>query len=115
MQSVIPKKIQNEQKVVQIMINKYCQGNHEANKLGLCDSCINLLDYCNQRLLKCVFAEKKPFCSKCPIHCYKRDMREEIKAVMKYSGPKMIFSHPILAIGHLLTKFKKFDDPRFKN
>jgi hypothetical protein len=29
-------------------------------------------------------------------------MRELIKKVMKYSGPKMIFHHPILAIKHLI-------------
>jgi hypothetical protein len=42
-------------------------------------------------------------------------MREKIKEVMKYSGPRMIYTNPILAVGHLLTKYKKFEDPRIIN
>ena len=29
-------------------------------------------------------------------------MREKIKDVMKWAGPRMIFTHPALAIGHVL-------------
>ncbi len=43
------------------------------------------------------------FCSKCPIHCYKPKMREHIREVMRYSGPRMIFYHPIIAIKHMLS------------
>ena len=36
-------------------------------------------------------------------------MREKIKAVMKYSGPRMLFTHPIFAISHVvqMIKYKK--------
>jgi hypothetical protein len=29
-------------------------------------------------------------------------MREKIKEVMRFSGPRMIFCHPIMAIRHLI-------------
>ena len=28
-------------------------------------------------------------------------MREKIKDVMKWSGPRMIFTHPVFAMGHV--------------
>jgi hypothetical protein len=31
-------------------------------------------------------------------------MREKIKTVMRFAGPKMIFRHPILGIRHLIDK-----------
>ena len=43
----------------------------------------------------------------CPIHCYKPDRREQVKSVMKYSGPRMIFKHPIFAIRHIIDGYKK--------
>ena len=61
------------------------------------------------RLSKCPFKVNKKFCSFCKIHCYKPEMRERIKAVMKYSGPRMLFTHPIFAVSHVLQmiKYKK--------
>jgi hypothetical protein len=29
-------------------------------------------------------------------------MREKIRAVMKYAGPRMMVRHPLLAVGHLV-------------
>ena len=35
-------------------------------------------------------------------------MRAKIKQVMRYSGPRMIFSHPIIAMKHVIeTKREK--------
>ena len=45
----------------------------------------------------------KPKCSQCTMHCYKPVMREKIKAVMRYSGPRMLYRHPILTGKHYLT------------
>lgn len=33
-------------------------------------------------------------------------MREKIKKVMRYSGPRMLFSHPIYAISHAVSTIK---------
>jgi hypothetical protein len=32
-------------------------------------------------------------------------MRERIKQVMRYSGPKMTFRHPILALFHVIDSY----------
>lgn len=99
---------ERELKVVTLMIEKYCKGNHKTQKHELCKDCRELLDYVKLRREKCPHGENKPFCSNCPIHCYKPDMRERIRAVMRYSGPRIVFSHPILAMRHLIeTKRQK--------
>jgi predicted amidophosphoribosyltransferase len=95
--------MEQEIKTVELMIDLYCHGHHGSTE-NLCPECRELLDHVKKRLEKCPLKENKPTCSKCPIHCYKPDMREKIKAVMKYSGPRMIYRHPILTARHYLTK-----------
>jgi hypothetical protein len=34
-------------------------------------------------------------------------MREKIREVMKFSGPRMIFHHPIMAIKHVIETKKE--------
>ena len=43
-------------------------------------------------------------CKNCPVHCYKPEMREQIRIVMRWAGPRMLFYKPIAAIKHLLGK-----------
>lgn len=95
--------MEREFKTVAFMINIFCHGQH-GRKEGLCPECTELLDYVAVRLEKCPFRENKPKCSKCPVHCYKKDMREKIKAVMKYSGPRMLYRHPVLTGRHFLSQ-----------
>ena len=38
---------------------------------------------------------------KCPVHCYEAAMRERVRQVMRYAGPRMLLRHPILALLHL--------------
>ena len=83
------------------MIEIYCRGHHQARE-SLCDECRELLEYARKRLEKCPH-ETKPKCSDCKIHCYEINRRNRIKEVMKYSGPRMLMKHPILAVKH----FKK--------
>jgi hypothetical protein len=52
------------------------------------------------------YQEGKPTCAKCPIHCYKPAMKERIRDVMRYAGPRMLRRHPVLAIRHLLNGLK---------
>lgn len=96
-----------EKKLIPVMIKKYCRGNHHTK--CICDSCKELTEYALYRLDKCPFKVNKKFCSFCKIHCYKEDMREKIKKVMKYSGPRMLLTHPIFAISHVIQmiKYKK--------
>jgi hypothetical protein len=98
-------RIEREIKTVGIMIDMYCRHHHGADQL--CESCRELSGYARQRALKCPFGEDKPVCSKCRIHCYKADMKAKIKEVMKFSGPRMVHSHPILAVRHLMAARKE--------
>lgn len=88
------------------MITIYCKAHHKK-KGKLCADCQELLDYALLKLKNCPNLKNKPTCEKCPIHCYTPDKREEIKKVMRYAGPRMIWKHPILAIAHLFARFKK--------
>ena len=103
-------KIQQEHATVQIMIEKYCRAHHHPSR-DLCPECHTLLDYSHQRLRQCRYGNKKPSCSRCPVHCYRPDMRKRIRTAMRYSGPRMLFSHPKLAVHHLMTHFKKPKHP----
>lgn len=61
-----------------------------------------LLGYVKKRLNACPFKDEKSFCSSCKIHCYKQDKRDEIKKVMTYVGPRLIYLRPKLFFCHLL-------------
>ena len=58
--------------------------------------------YAMDKINKCPMMKTKTFCSQCKIHCYQKEKQQQIKKVMRYSGPRMIFYHPILAIKHAL-------------
>ncbi|HSJ58193.1 MAG TPA: nitrous oxide-stimulated promoter family protein [Anaerolineae bacterium] len=94
-------RIERERRTVEAMIALYCHGEH-GTQGELCDECSALDVYARQRLEKCPFREAKTTCAKCPIHCYRPEMRERVRAVMRYAGPRMIYRHPVLAILHLL-------------
>lgn len=97
-------RIDREKHTVTKMVEIYCK--YSEHNQTLCNECNLLLEYAHQRLSYCKFGEKKPTCRKCPIHCYKPDMREKMRAVMRFAGPRMIFFHPIMAIRHILTERK---------
>lgn len=95
----ITRKIEHERRVVRDMITLYCRKNHNTKQL--CEQCSQLAAYADERTLKCPHMAEKSFCSQCKTHCYKPEMREKIRKVMRYSGPRMIFHHPIAALRHL--------------
>ena len=98
-------KRQREKEAVSRMIRLYCRKKHGSREL--CPECTALDAYARLRSDKCPFMETKTFCSNCRVHCYKKDMREKIRAVMRFSGPRMIFHHPIMAIRHVLETKKE--------
>ena len=93
-------KRQREKEIVGLMIGLYCRKKHGGN--SLCPECAALEAYAKQRIDQCRFMETKTFCSSCKVHCYKPDMREKIRLVMRFAGPRMIFYHPIMAIRHII-------------
>lgn len=94
-------KLEQERKIVSLMIKLYYKKhpNEQEEK--------ELLTYVYLRLSKCPFKDNKTFCSNCKVHCYKPDMREKIKKVMRYSGPRMLIYHPLLAIKHVRETIKE--------
>ena len=94
-----------EKQTVAQMIAIFCQANH-APPRELCPKCEELLDYAICRLDRCRFGSEKPTCAKCPVHCYKPAFRDQIRAVMRFAGPRMILRHPASAVGHLIDKIK---------
>ena len=97
---------EQEKKVVGEMISLYCRKNHHPDG-DFCDSCRELRNYAWQRVDHCPFMENKTFCSNCRVHCYKPEMREKIREVMRFSGPRMLLYHPLLAIFHLVLTLKE--------
>jgi len=98
-------RIARESRTVAVMIGLHCRGQHGSGRL--CDECGELLAYANERLEECPFQEGKTTCAKCPVHCFQPAMRDKIKAVMRYSGPRMLRTHPILAMRHFLDRSRK--------
>ncbi|MGD9567010.1 MAG: nitrous oxide-stimulated promoter family protein [Sedimentibacter sp.] len=88
---------------VTAMIKIYCNGNHGRKEL--CDDCLELAQYAKNRVENCIFDDKKPVCGKCTVHCYKPEMREKIRTVMRYSGPKMLYKHPVMLVKYVKDKF----------
>ena len=97
----LSKKREREKAVVSLMIKLYCKKKHKT-KGCLCEECAALDTYAKLRSDKCPFMETKTFCSNCKVHCYKPEMREKIRRVMRFSGPRMIWYHPILAVRHVI-------------
>jgi hypothetical protein len=106
-------RMQREARTIEAMIHFYCH-DHHASQGGLCDGCDELLAYALLRLEKCPFQEGKTTCAKCPIHCYTPAMREQVRDVMRYAGPRMVFRHPILTLYHFLDRRREepLSDPR---
>lgn len=108
-------KREREKRLVWQMVVLYCRKNHGGKTL--CTDCRELSEYACSRSDKCPFMENKTFCSNCRVHCYKPQMREKIRAVMRFSGPRMIFHHPITAMRHVIEvkREKKRQERELRN
>ncbi len=99
-------KMERERETLRLMMGLYCRDRHGAAD-ALCAECGELFEYARKRLATCPFRKNKPTCSECPVHCYRPDMREKVKTVMQYAGPRMIYRHPVLTIRHYWRKAAK--------
>jgi len=79
-------RIRREKKTIDVMIRMYCRTHHGAPIL--CDECSGLLSYAPRKI------------------CYSRTMREDVRRVMRFSGPRMPAAHPLLSILHMLDPFR---------
>ena len=95
-------KREKEKEVATLMIDLYAKKNPALQK-----ECAELKEYAFKRVDLCPFMENKTFCSNCKVHCYEKEKRKMIKEVMRYSGPRMLLHHPLLAIRHLIESKKE--------
>lgn len=96
-------RMRRESRTITAMILIYCHDHHSTRGRDLCSQCKELNDYCQLRLEKCRYQEKKTTCLNCPTHCYKKDRKEQVRRVMRYSGPKMTARHPYQALMHIVV------------
>lgn len=87
------------------MAGIYCHGHRHISENGLCKECSEAITYALERTKRCPH-EHKGTCDTCTIQCYKPAMRAEIRKIMAYSGPRMLFRHPAMAIRHLVKKHR---------
>ena len=99
----MPSRIEQEKQTVERMVRLYCR-KKEGNK-QLCPRCEELLGYARIRLSRCPFGENKSTCRQCSIHCYKPEMKERMRKVMRYAGPRMLLYHPVAALCHLWQEY----------
>jgi hypothetical protein len=88
------------------MVRIYCRDHHRPAN-NLCPECEQFLSYANLRLERCHFGVEKPTCAKCPVHCYQRERREQVRVIMRYAGPRMMWEHPIMSLHHWLDGLRK--------
>lgn len=98
-------KREREKAMVSEMIALYCKKKHGGKEL--CPECAALDAYARLRSDKCPFMETKTFCSNCKVHCYQPEMRARIRAVMRFSGPRMLFRHPGAALRHRIETIRE--------
>ena len=103
-------RLERERRTIAAMVRIHCRDRH-GTRDGICAECQALVDYAGKRLRVCPFHEDKPVCNKCAVHCYAPALRERVREVMRYAGPRMLCRHPWLAVLHLLDTLRPAPEP----
>ncbi|MEI7880596.1 MAG: nitrous oxide-stimulated promoter family protein [bacterium] len=106
-------RFEREKTTLKTMIALYCRDHHKPSA-ELCADCEGLQEYALARLERCKYGPDKPKCSACETHCYKPAMRDAVRAVMRYAGPRMLVRHPALALGHTVDGLLHRPKPKGK-
>jgi hypothetical protein len=101
-------------KILTNFVRVYCGAKHEARtrevaglsaesgeEILLCWECAGVLEHAMEKRLNCPL-EPKPSCRKCHIHCYGKDYRARIRAIMAFSGRRMILRGRLDFLCHYL-------------
>lgn len=96
--------LREEAETLRAMTGLYCRDRHgTSGRPGeLCPGCEAFLAYALKRLACCPYGAKKPVCAKCRIHCYRAAEKADARRIMAYAGPRLMLSHPILTVKHLI-------------
>ncbi len=95
-----------ESEMVSEMIGLYCRAHHGSAGGGLCPECAALARYARARSERCPRMAEKTFCSSCPHPCYAPAMRQRIREVMRWAGPRMLLRHPVWALRHIANTLR---------
>ena len=97
-----PRKNKNCFKISQEISNTLNKNNISNKIFNIYDMNIEYCTACGfcEKTGFCKFKDEKTSCRRCPIHCYKKDMKQKVKEVMKFSGPRLILYRPVEFIKH---------------
>jgi len=95
-------RIEREKQTVCKMIELYCRHHLKQNRMP--DEYQHLAEFACRRLDHCKYGEQKTACKNCPTHCYAPKEREQIREIIRWAGPRMLFYSPVEAIKHFLYK-----------
>lgn len=93
---------QKERMLFEMMTKIYCKGQRHNTHGTLCAPCEEMVSYAMERMAHCPHGSNKPSCSHCTIHCFHPGFRIRVKAMMRYSGPRMLLYAPKAALQHFL-------------
>lgn len=95
-------RLREEAETIRVMTGEYCAHFHGTDGKNLCPACREFLAYALKRLACCPYGGEKPVCGKCKIHGYKPAERETARRIMRWAGPRLMWTHPKMAFIHLL-------------
>ncbi len=113
------RKLRHDLRVLAKFVTYYCQHQHQAaarspvhlkpdeidamlgGPVDLCPDCHKLLLHACVKRSHCPM-DPKPACKHCPSHCYHPTYQQKMRAVMKFSGQRMVLSGRIDYLLHLL-------------
>ena len=101
--TIFTDRMYREAETIKVMVGIYCR-HHHGRSVAECSQCSQVQNYALERLHHCTYQEGKTSCKNCPIHCYKKDMREKIKTIMRFSGPRMILRYPWFTLMHIVDR-----------
>ena len=102
MKTAREKELKYKKDTVEKVVFMYCRRKHDSRKKKLCNDCSDLLQYAHKRAEHCPHIEKGVACRKCQTPCYKPDMKNKMRTIMSWGGPRMILRHPIAAIRYIM-------------
>ena len=92
-------RIKQEKQTIRKMIALYCR--HHLKLDTVPKEYERLAEFACQRLSHCHFGEDKRSCKKCPVHCYPPQERQQIREIMHWAGPRMLFYAPKDTVIHI--------------
>lgn len=85
----------------------YCRGHHkdrQRDSVLLCPECRSVIEETLKRTEACPNGHVGN-CQDCDIKCQRGEAQENIRHIMRYAAPRMVFRHPVMTVKYLRKKF----------